>query len=67
MAFGIFQVLSWHFSCGSVWKKRAVLNLILLDAFRLHEPFYDPGQCFRVFLNSLDLPILDKKGLKVGI
>ena len=25
---------------------RAVLNLILLDWFGLHEPFYGPGQCF---------------------
>jgi len=35
-------------------KCRAVLNLILLDAFGLHEPFYGPGQCFRVFLNGPD-------------
>ena len=33
---------------------RAVLNLISVDAFVLHEPFYGPGQCFRVFLNDLD-------------
>ena len=25
---------------------RAVLNLILLDWFGLHGPFYGPGQCF---------------------
>ena len=25
---------------------RAVLNLISVDAFVLHEPFYGPGQCF---------------------
>ena len=36
---GIF-LADWSEQC------RAVLNLILLDWFGLHEPFYGPGQCF---------------------